>query len=598
MSLSPDPQSQTPTQPPTEAREGTHLAMALVGLAAGLSFWILAEVLPDVIGTGRLLLWLACVALAGFAAFLALSGPARMRQAGLAALILALPLSGLVLLASLRYDDPRAFVQSGYWFGAYLIVLYPGMSFLAAAFARPGGASDPALLFDAAWTILLRLLVGVAFAALVWGVVLLSGELFQLVGIGVIDWLLDRDAVPWALTGLALGLGLSVAHDLRAYLSPLPALRLLRLLAPVLLVVIAVFLLALPLRGLGGLFGRLSPALLLMAVAAGAVTVISAAADRDPAGEGRAFLLRRSAMGLSLLLVPLTGLAVWAIALRVAQYGWTPTRLAGLLCALLLAAYGLIYAGAVLRGTWGAGVRQGNRWLALAVMGVAVLWLSPLLNAEALSARSQAARLLKAETLEPDMPLAELAFDWGRPGRAALERIVAARGADDPLGARIAAVLAAPDRRDALALQRGADREARLAQLEDILPLRPEGTRLPEGVLDRSGEWQIDSWAEACNRRDPAGRPGCVLIEVPFQPDLAQPQYAMLTDTGTGILALRYVLEDGQLKVRGPLLLAGEGGQPGLTRADLAAAQDGGFAITPLQRNALTLGGRQLVPNN
>ena len=593
-------QTQDPQSPPAAMPEppaSGHLAMALVGLAAGLSFWTLTDVLPEVLGTGRLLLWLACVALAGFVSLLSLSGPARMRQAGLAALILALPLSGLVLLASLRYDSVRAFAESGYWFGAFAIVLVPGMAFLAAAVTRPGGWRDPALLFDIAWTIFLRQLVGIAFAGLVWLVVLLSSALLELVGIRVIDRLIDLAPVPWALTGLALGLGLSVAHDLRAHLSPLPVLRLLRLLAPVLLVVVAVFLLALPLRGLDGLFGRLSPALLLLSVAAGAVTVISAAADRDAAGAVRAPLLRRSAMGLSLLLVPLTGLAIWAIALRVQQFGWTPARLAGMLCGLLLAGYAVAYTLAVLRGDWDAGVRQGNRWLALLSMAVAVLWLTPLLSAEAISARSQAARLMAAQGPEPDLAMEELAFDWGRPGRTALDRVVQARGADDPLGQQIAALLEAPDRRTATEVRRATARAETFATLQAALPLRPTGMTLPDGAFDAVNDWQITTWAEACARLDGAGRPGCVLLEAPFQPDRAERQFAMLTDTGSGVLALRYVLEAGQLQPEGSLRLEGASGEL-LSRADLAAVQEGRFSVTPVRRNALRIGESRLSPDN
>ena len=80
----------------------------------------------------------------------------------------------------------------------------------------------------------------------------------------IISDLLDIDGVPFVLTGLVLGLAIAVVNELSDYVSPYLILQLLRLLLPVLVVVMAVFIVALPFRGLSGLFGGLSAAATLM----------------------------------------------------------------------------------------------------------------------------------------------------------------------------------------------------------------------------------------------------------------------------------------------------------------------------------------------
>ncbi len=110
---------------------------------------------------------------------------------------------------------------------------------------------------------------------------MLSGVLFELVGVTLIKDLLEIDAAAWAITGAVFGLALAVVNELSDFVSPFLILRLLRLLLPLVLGVLVVFLTALPFRGLTGLFGGMSSAATLLAMVAAAVTLISAAVDES-----------------------------------------------------------------------------------------------------------------------------------------------------------------------------------------------------------------------------------------------------------------------------------------------------------------------------
>ena len=114
--------------------------------------------------------------------------------------------------------------------------------------------------------------------------------------------------------------------------------------------------------------------------------------------------------------------------------------------AVLGLGYGGLYALAVLRGAgWMGRIRQANVWMALVLLAVSALWLSPVLNAEAISARSLEARYLSGAVPAERLDVDALA-DWGRAGAAARARLeeLAREPGQEALAARLAA---APGRR-------------------------------------------------------------------------------------------------------------------------------------------------------
>ncbi len=507
-----------PTPPTTPASpERDRILLALIGAGAGGMLWFLFETLPDLTENTRLVL--AAIALSGgfFAVLLAALGPLR----GAAALRVALPVAalaaGLLSWASFRHDSIGDFLGTGHVLVAYGILLALPVPFLVAR-ARPGeGWRDYPALFDHAWRIFLRYLVASAFVGLFWLLVLLSDQVLQIVGLEVIEKLLELDPVPWLLSGLVLGLGLAVVHELGAYISPYLALRLLRLMLPLVLLVSALFLVAAPIRGLSNLFGALSPAALLMAMAAAAVSLITAVLDASDAEGASHPLLLWSARLMALLLPFLGGLAAWAIGLRVAQYGWTPARLAAAVSALVVLAHGLAYALAVLRGPgWRAHIRRANIWMALGMIALAALWLSPVLNAERISTNSQIARFEAGKVAPGALDLWAIGREWGRAGQAGLARLSAP---DHPR----AEALAAPLARLAAAESRwqwqdGADpvQDPLTAQIRARLAVHPPGAVLPDALPGVPG-WQQEM-LEACEKSTPGGNSGCLAWVADFAP--------------------------------------------------------------------------------
>ena len=483
------------------------LAMTLLGGLAGLAFYWLGVIVEDGLLDARLALALAAFAGTFFGGAMAMAGPVVLPRAAAMAAGLAVVVAGLISLAALRFDPVTDLSDAPLTLFSGLALSLLPLPFLMAS-AGPGWRDYPTL-FSESWSLFVRLSFAWIFVGVVWALILLSGALFDLVGLTLIDDLLAIEVAPWLITGVVLGLALAVVNELSDFVSPFLILRLLRLLLPLVLVVLVVFLAALPFRGLTGLFGGISSAGTLLAMVATAVTLISAAvdqADKDAVAGG---LLAWASRALALILPLPAGLAVWALQLRVAQYGWTPERLFVALTAALATAYALSYAVAALRGSWRSGIRSVNIVNALAAILVTASWLTPVLNAERISTNSQMARF--AASGDPAV-LDLWAIDrWGTAGavaRAELEALAAQPGRQS-----LADVLAGTVVVNTLTLDRAR------ADLVAVLPLQPNGaTAQRDAILAVADVYDLQSWADACRMKMPGGGTGCVMVVADFYP--------------------------------------------------------------------------------
>lgn len=572
------------------------LFMGGLGALAGAATWALGESFD---GT-RPLLFLTVFVIGAFAVFFALSGPARILHAAAAAVGLVLPASALLVWASLRHASVESFLDRPQPALAFAAIVSLGTPFAAAALSRRGGWRDYAALFDLSWTIVVRYGLGWLFTGLFWLLLFLSDALLSIVGLKIIDSLISHDPVPYVLTGAVLGIALSVVHEYRAYISPFLILRLMRLLLPPVLAVVAIFLVALPIRGLSGLFGGLSVAGTLMAVTIAMLTLISAALDRDDGGAVASGFMRMTTRLSAVLTPSIALLALVAVALRVAQYGWTPDRMTAALATLILLVYGMGYAIGVLRRRgWMRRLRAVNLWMALVVIAVSALWLTPVLDAERLSVADQVARFRAGRVPAAGLPLYEMAHDWGLAGEAGLTRLAALE--DHPDHDEVVALIErARKARYAMEYTQAADSAdlpERRARLAGALQIRPEGATLPEGALEALDSRELDRWLDACDRSLPDGRSGCAIIVAPFYPNEPAPQgIVLLNMPGEDVQSNYVVLGDNGVQMRA-LFDLGANRWNEVKTGDLIRVLDGDFTVAPAGLQSLRIEGREFVPD-
>lgn len=577
----------------------TFLARGLltaIGAAAGLALWALVrhQALMDVHPQGYL--FATTLAAVFFGGTLVLKGPLPLWRAALASALLGLVVGALLAWASLRFARLPEFLTGPERMAAALLLVTLPLPF-AVAQARGHWMHYPTL-FTQAWSLAMRVFGAWLFVALIWLVVWLSDTLLTQVKVMFLAHALATPGVPWALTGAILGLGLAVGNELSDLVSPDLALRLLRLLVPPVLAVSVLFLLALPLHGLSTFYGGISSTQTLLAMALAAVVLVTTAVGESDVQAVRAPVMVRATQGLALVLPLLAALGAAGVALRVAQYGWTPPRIASALVAAAVLSYGVIYAQAVLRGAgWAARIRRGNGTMALVVLAGAALTFTPALDAQRISATSQMVRYTDGALGVADLDLQAMHDDWGIAGAAALAQLTAlsAKPGQEALKARLAAAAAG----DAVGEATLAGLRSTLKARLPLVPPKPgaDALHLRDTLLYRATGGELRLWLDACGRTLPDGRPGCALVFGAFLPDQGGAQAILLYRAPTGALRSDAAILDPLLGFQ--RLDTAELLPPGAAPRDaaglIAAALDGGLQVAPARLNALSFGGDQIV---
>lgn len=576
------------------------VALVALGACAAFALWALSDQwgqpqMPALLYLG-VFVFVASYALVA----LALAGPVPVHRALIAALVPAIPVTLLALWAAQRYETASDFLDDPLSLSALAVLCVVAVPFVINKARGAVDWLDYAALFDAAWTTALRYALACVFVGVFWLLAFLSNTLLRLVDVYVID---DVMRTPWAvfaISGGVFGLGQAVVFELRDTISPYLILRLMRLLVPAVLVVVGVFLIALPLRGLSQLFGEFSAATTLMGTAIAALTLVSTALDTTDAAGVRTKGLRIATRLLAGAVVLLAGLALWAVMLRVQQYGWTPLRVFAASSAAILMAYGLGYVQAILRGRgWGARIRQVNVWMALCVMGTAILWLTPALNGYRIASASQVERYMREGGALEQVPIWHMANRWGIAGDKALKKLQEnARPSDvEALDLRVSAAYEEPNRYRYRRAIEAKKRPSRVDRLLSILPVLPEGRAIPQDAFAKVSGFRLNDWADGCEVELPDGQPGCVLIWADLSPG-EDPQASLFyRDRGEQVLVSHLTLRNGRFdNTILQLFDSAQGMWPGLTVEDLRQLAQGQYSVQPSGQKALIIGDKALTP--
>lgn len=579
------------------------LIMAAIGAAGGLSLWWLLDYLPDQDTNPRLILIASAFAGSFFFGLLATLGPLAPRAAVLTALASSVVPALLLGWSSQRFETVEGFLESGHPMVAWFVTVTVPIPFFMSIWQADRGWQDYKLLFGNAWNIVVRFAVAWVFVGVFWGVILLSDALLNIAGIEWIETILDIDPVPLVLTGAALGLALAVVFELAAYISPFLVLRLLRLLLPVVTVVVAIFVVAAPVRGLSELFGELSAAGVLMGMAIGAITLITTALDQDDAAAVKGAMMQRLTRLLALLLPILAVLSAYAIWVRVAQYGWSPERLAAATVSVFVLAYALIYGIIILLGRgWMDRMRSANIAMAGLLVAVGILWLTPIINPQRIAANSQLARYVAEKLTAEELDLWAMGREWGRAGKGIVGKLAEIRpDMADVVNQRVAALNEAVSRWDFVRDDQ-VPRQASLEQFIERLAIYPPGSRIPE--FAEGADVGAKELLKFCDRTTPGGHIGCAGIAADIDLTTAGNELILALLNADGTVHFRVLLqnESGELSYWRNMFLT-DLNTPGLPHRigqlrgekidDIA---NGDFTIGPPRMNALQIGEIELIP--
>ena len=313
------------------------------------------------------------------------------------------------------------------WFLTSSVTLYALGPFLQ-VFQRIGRPRfEYAALFEHSWNNFFVALVGVVFVVALWAVLLMWGELFELIGIDFFSGFFSEKAFAWPVSGAAVGFGIALGRESERVVSTLRgiALAVFRGLLPLVCAVAIVFVASLPFTGLETLWETNHASQLLLTWVGLTVLFLNAVyQDGQAASPVPGWVRRIVEVGL-LVMSGFVGISAYGLHLRIDQYGLTPSRMWGVLFTIVLGAYAIGYGAAVLRrnGPWLASIRGVNLATALLIVAIGLLAHTPILDPIGWSAESQVARLVERRSTAAEFDYGYLRFQLGSAGRAALDAL-------------------------------------------------------------------------------------------------------------------------------------------------------------------------------
>ncbi|MDR6673954.1 DUF4153 domain-containing protein [Xanthomonas sp. 1678] len=293
-------------------------------------------------------------------------------------------------------------------------------------------------LFEHAWQNALTLALAGLFVGICWLVLSLWGALFALVKLNFFRDLFRETAFIYLATGTMFGLGLLIGRTQQRAVQVMRQIlfAICTGLLPLLAFVAVLFALSLPFTGLQPLWETRAAATILIALVAALVVFVNAVYQDGAATPPYPQWLRRL-IDAGLLSLPLYAvLALYALWLRIDQYGWSAERFSGALVAVVTCGYAFGYAWAVLRpgGHWLRPLAPVNRIMSWVVIGLALASASPLLDPYRIVVGNQLQRLADGRTTAAEMDLSYLRFDSGRRGYRAMQALRDAPAfANDPV---------------------------------------------------------------------------------------------------------------------------------------------------------------------
>lgn len=458
------------------------LYYVVIGLLQGLV--LLAAVLGrgEVLGFG--LSVAVCVAVAVAGLNLQLLGSA-VRQRGTGWLVLGLTLLISGISAWVFAAEPSGWLQMT-WCLAAVVLGYIGTAFILAWPTGEGLRLRYEDLFRHAWNNVFILFLAQMLTGLFWQLLWLCALLFSMLGIPQVKEAVESPVFLWLVLPVVFSLGMRMGRENEKVIGLLRGilLTLCRFLLPLGALITVLFTLTLPFTGLQPVWDTGYSTTLLLMLAIINLFLVNGVFQEGHQGSVYPVALKRLVNASLLCLPVLVGLAAYASWMRIDQYGLTPSRIMALLLVGVMLAHGLAAAWAVLasRQGWLNSLRVSNPWIALLSAALVVLFYTPLLAPQALSAKNQVERLVSGRTPVSEFDARNLYHDLGQPGRDAFEQLEKRLQTDELFDASGRAQLLATleeVRRPAVAEERG-------PKLEWLGPVQSSTEALADSTLAES----------------------------------------------------------------------------------------------------------------
>ena len=308
---------------------------------------------------------------------------------------------------------------------AAAIVVVASGQVMVAVWSAGGGISAPyEAYFERAGQLCRKLILGAGFVIALWLILKLAAGLCGLLSAPALARLVVQPVIVGPLGAAGALLGLILGRPRAAVGGGQTRGLLLQLvwLLPLACLVALAFLIGTTVAGTDLAWQRAGASELMLALAAGLIVLINALWQTG--AQAPRSLLRHAGTLAAFLVLPLVGLAAYALAMRIGAFGFSVRRVlaSGALVVFVVLAVGYALAGwrSLRGGSWLAGLGGTNLAGGLVLCAVLLLVHSPLADPARLSVASQMARLQSGQVDAQRFDFSYLARKGGRFGHRAL----------------------------------------------------------------------------------------------------------------------------------------------------------------------------------
>ncbi len=449
-------------------------------------------------------------------------------------------------------------------------------------------------LFLHAWTNKLVFFVAVFFYGISCLILTLWAGLFKLIGIDFFSELFTNSWFVYIFSGMALGLGISIARERPRIIQSLLNIVLLlsRVLAPVLGSVLLLFLAFVPFVGFHDVLNtrHLIP---LMTTTLFIFLLLENAVIQGSTSEGGfSKNINRLVMATNIALPLLAIFSAYALYLRIDQYGLTPNRIYLGIIIFISLAYSLSYciSTLVLKQGWIEGAYKANPLIAVFTLVCALAIHFPPFEPLALSAKNQIDRLRAGKIAPIDFDFSYLKLKLGPVGRSAFKEIAA----DDVLMGNPIIASRMKYTEQLRSYRPRGNRKARpsvqydnqtLENISEYMMMVPNGMTAPDSIV---ADWTKTYRQQLiiCKKKSDTSSKSCWIIKTDINKD-GQPDILWFT----GDIILTKLKTKGETWADGPSLKLAQGFM-NQDKAEklLDTLHSSGFKIVPNETDNITIG--------
>lgn len=510
-----------------------------------------------------------------------------------------------IVLALGYYDIWRGGSHATGWLGSHsgtsfpspLLFFFTGIGLFISQALVLASAADKRFIarystyFEASWKLAIQLIFSQWFIGALWAVLWIGAALFMLIKLDFLTRLLTK---PWffiPVTALAFSSAFHLTDVKPAIVRGIRTLLLVLMswLLPLATIIVLGFMVGLLGSGLEPLWATRNATAVLLGTAAVLVLLINATFQNGEIGDQLARILRYSARVAAVLLTPIILIAVYALWLRVQDYGWTTDRLIAAACLVVAGCYAAGYLWATIdRTTWLRRIAPGNVLTSLVILAVLLALFSPIADPARISVASQLARLSSGKIHADKFDFDYLKFDGVRYGTEALEKLkILSQGPDSQLvREKAAAALKKQNRWE----QRHDHEKADTAEIAANLHVRADEV-LPPSFLKQDwssfkNQWLLPQCLKSINHK-------CDANLIDFNKDGTR-EILLISDQGGDNNAPIFMLNAaGAWEIAGTLQLGAY--RSGQCRNDLLEAlATGTFKLVPSLLNDVEVAGQRI----